>query len=353
MSWLEAKYIPMVGAQLSLFKMLRPSLWNFRCPYCGDSEKDATLCRGYIYFDHEKGCYKYKCHNCGAGEKFIWFLKENNQTLYQDYKLECIKETGMSKKRPEKSERVKHKRRRLSSKKEDVVEKTQIPKKLSEFERVSDLKSSHIAVKYVKSRCIPKSSWKDLWFAEDMKHVADVVGGYDDTYFDSSPRLLLPFITQDGVMSHIQGRGIGDRVKKSSRYYTLECEIGYPKVFGLNRVNFKKRAYVVEGPIDSLFLDNYLGMGGSDIPWELFDKNSTTFIFDNEPRSPIITKKMNQVIKLGYSVCIWGKNIQYKDINDIIMKGGKSPEWLQEYIDSHTYRGSKAKLKISQYAIRR
>ena len=35
------------------------------------------------------------------------------------------------------------------------------------------------------------------------------------------------------------------------------------KIFGLNRIDKSKPIYVVEGPIDSLFLDNCVAVAGS------------------------------------------------------------------------------------------
>lgn len=349
MSWLESKYINILGPSLNLFKPLKSNLWNFRCPICGDSEKDRTKCRGYIFFDQENNRYKFKCHNCGENMKFTWFLKTHNPELYKEYKLEYVKEMGFNRKKRSKPSPTRKKRTGQSTGQSD---RAKVPKLLQNFECVADLPTGHMVRKYVANRKIPKATWSRLYWADEMKDVADKLTGYEETYFDPHPRLLLPFISKDGVLSHIQGRGIGDKVKKSARYYTLECEIGYPKIFGLDQLNDSKTKYVVEGPIDSLFLDNCAGMGGSDMPWNIFSPDSTVFVFDNEPRSPIITKKMLEAVKRGFGVCVWGTNISEKDINDIV-KSGRSKTWLQDYITNHTFRGMKAKMAISKYSIRK
>lgn len=345
MSWLESKYIHLCASSLSLFKQTNTNTWNFRCPLCGDSESDSTKCRGYIFYDSAIDRYRYKCHKCGESILFTTLLKTINQDLFHDYKLEYIKEMGFSKKRPTiKQHTVKKKKPKISNK--------DVPKLLLNLECVDDLPIGHLVRKYVAARKIPKSEWSRLYWSTKMKDVADMLDGYDDTYFDPHPRLLLPFIAKDGVLSHIQGRGIGDDVSKGSRYYTLECESGYPKIFGLDKIDNNLTTYVVEGPIDSLFLDNCVGMGGSDLPWGEFSPDTTVFIFDNEPRSPIITKKMADAYKRGFGLCVWSNNIHEKDINDIV-KSGKSKPWLMDYISTHTYRGLKAKMALSKYAIKR
>ena len=64
MSWLDQKYINVISHRLNKFKQSSKSVWTFRCPYCGDSEKKKFKRRGYFFFN--KDALFYKCHNCGA-----------------------------------------------------------------------------------------------------------------------------------------------------------------------------------------------------------------------------------------------------------------------------------------------
>ena len=47
--YIEQKYLNLVSAQLSRFKKTNDFLWNFRCPYCGDSQKSTTKARGFVF----------------------------------------------------------------------------------------------------------------------------------------------------------------------------------------------------------------------------------------------------------------------------------------------------------------
>ena len=58
----DHKYIGMISTQLLQFKRKGDRLYNFRCPFCGDSQKNKFKARGYL-FEH-KGALVYKCHNC-------------------------------------------------------------------------------------------------------------------------------------------------------------------------------------------------------------------------------------------------------------------------------------------------
>ena len=47
--YIEQKYLLLVSPQLSLFKKKSDYLYNFRCPYCGDSQKSHHKARGYVF----------------------------------------------------------------------------------------------------------------------------------------------------------------------------------------------------------------------------------------------------------------------------------------------------------------
>ncbi len=341
--WIDVKYIQMVGSQLELFKPKKADLWNFRCPYCGDSEKDRTKARGYLF--HHKGDYKFKCHNCGHSCYFSSFLKHVDQNMHKEYRMELFKENSGGKTRKPVEKKPKFKRKRPVSK-----PKVELPDELDGLQPVSELDEKHFIRRYVEERMIPKSKWNWLFWVKEMRVIADRLSGYDETHFDRFPRLLLPFIDKEGKLTHIQGRAVGDNVPKKSRYYTLEVEEDTPKVYGFHSIDPAKQVLVVEGPIDSLFLSNCTGMGGADVPWNLYEPSKTTFVWDNEPRSKVITKHMREAVDRGFSVCVWGKNIREKDINDMVL-AGRSPEWLDDYISNHTFKGLKAKMAISQYEI--
>ena len=49
MSYIDQKYLNLVSPMLPLFKKKGDNLWNFRCPYCGDSQKSRTKARGYVF----------------------------------------------------------------------------------------------------------------------------------------------------------------------------------------------------------------------------------------------------------------------------------------------------------------
>ena len=90
MSFLDVKYIQLVSPRLSLFSRKKADLYNFRCPYCGDSQKRRNKARGYFF--KIKNDFVYKCHNCGMGRTLANFLKDQDTHLYDQYVMEKFKE---------------------------------------------------------------------------------------------------------------------------------------------------------------------------------------------------------------------------------------------------------------------
>ena len=90
MDIIDVKYINLISSRLSKFKRVKPNLYNFRCPICGDSQKNKNKARGYFY--QVKNNTNYKCHNCGVNISFNNFLKKIDPTTQKQYAFEKFKE---------------------------------------------------------------------------------------------------------------------------------------------------------------------------------------------------------------------------------------------------------------------
>jgi DNA primase len=160
--------------------------------------------------------------------------------------------------------------------------------------------------------------------------------------------MIIPFFTRAGKCFAYQARAYGDEEPK---YYTIKVDETEEKIYGLDRVDFGKRIYVVEGPIDSLFLPNAIAVSGSsfDTPTIRQILTNATIVMDNEPRNKDIVKQLEKYIELGYSVCMLPSSIMQKDINDMILHGGMTPDEIIELINTNTYSGMEAKLNFSKW----
>ena len=92
--FIDRSFLLQVSPKLQRFARKKDDLYNFRCPFCGDSQKNKLKARGYIH--RKQNDYFYMCHNCGVSTTFYNFLKQVDPNLLQEYQLERYKngETG-------------------------------------------------------------------------------------------------------------------------------------------------------------------------------------------------------------------------------------------------------------------
>ena len=90
MDHVDSKFISLVSSRLQKFKRVKAGLFNFRCPICGDSQKNKSKTRGYLY--EVKANTNFKCHNCGASMSLNNFLKKIDPVIQKQYALEKFKE---------------------------------------------------------------------------------------------------------------------------------------------------------------------------------------------------------------------------------------------------------------------
>jgi len=328
-NYIDLKYINILSTRLEQFKQRGNNLFNFRCPYCGDSTKDKTKARGYLYA--VKNDMFYKCHNCGHGTNMANFIKDKDQKLYSEYCLEKFK-------KPAKKEEVDFKPK---------FEKVQFDE-IDLGTKISDLDENHPARKYVHDRKIPESKFDLLFFNDNFMALVNKVkrGTFKNTDKDY-PRLIIPFYDESGKLFAFQGRAFG---KEQPKYITIKLDENKQKIYGLERVNFLTPIKIVEGPIDSLFLDNCLAAAGADLKniKKSLPEEQITYIYDNEPRNREIIKQMYSVINKGYSIVIWPDDLKEKDINDMILSDLTS-EQISDIIINNTFNGLAATAKLDFY----
>jgi transcription elongation factor Elf1 len=335
MLYIDNKYASILGAQLRNFRQVKPYLWNFSCPVCGDSSTKKTKARGYIF--QLKSELVYKCHNCGLSCNFGNLLKRVNSALYDEYVLERYKENA--------SKYTDHKDVGALLPKETAKVVEWEDEILSSLHRLDKLDINHPAVQYVAKRKIPEKFWSKLYFAPKFKaFVNSVEPKFQEPIVDEHPRMIIPYFNAHGKCFAFQGRAYGNEEPK---YYTIKVGENVEKIYGLERVDYGKRIFVVEGPIDSMFLPNAVAVSGSsfDTPTIRQLLTNATIVMDNEPRNKDIVRQMSKYIDSGFSVAMYPDYVQEKDINDMILSG-KTQEEVLELINTNTFSGMEAKLKF-------
>lgn len=321
------------------FKKKSDLLYNCRCPLCGDSKKKKFKNRGY--FLRGTDSLIYKCHNCGICVPYGKLLQQLDADIYKEYVVESF----LGKEKELSSEEQQQKKIKFKQKKDYKPAK---PLALIGCPSISALGPDHPARIYIEQRQIPKEFHKDLFWTDDFPSVVNNVCPNNTFTLVKEGRLIIPFWDKKHQLIAIQGRSLDDN---GIRYITVKSDENSPKIFGMHRLDPKKvfsRVYIVEGPLDSVFLDSCLALAGSDIPKDL-PKNRCVIVYDNEPRKPETIEKIRKAIDDNWTVCIWPNNIVEKDINEMILAGYKA-EKIREIIDLHLFKGLQAKLKLQHWS---
>jgi len=328
--FLDQKYLMLVSNRLPLFKKKKDNTYNCRCVICGDSQKNRRKMRGYFFA--YKTDLRYKCYNCDISLSFGNFLKSQDSVLYSQYALEKYSE-GHNKSANVVPE-FKFEAPVFKNEDEKLID--------SLLDRVDTLPADHEVVLFCNSRKIPKEKQKQLYFIDNIKNIVQLNEKYKESIQGEEPRLVLPFYDNNGQLSGVTCRALRG---ETLRYITVKVKDNVPLLFGVDTVNKSKPIYVVEGPIDSLFLDNAIAIGGTSfgkLDQTGFDKDKLIVVFDNQPRNREVCKLIDKNIELGYNVVLWPQTIIEKDINEMVIAGHN----VKKIIKDNTFNGLTAKMKF-------
>jgi transcription elongation factor Elf1 len=319
MDHVDSKFIGLVSPKLQKFKRVKADLYNFRCPICGDSKKNKSKTRGYLYA--VKANTNFKCHNCGASMSLNNFLKQVDPAVHKQYVMEKFKEghTGRS---------------FVTEEPEFKFEAPKFKKKLKLPKASENPKSSG----YLTAR---KLNPDNFYYAEHFKKfVNSLKPTFDDTKHDEE-RIIIPLYYEKNLIG-LQGRSINPNPVK---YITVMLDDDAPKIYGLDNIRRDAPVYITEGPFDSTFIRNAIAMCGADADISRWGISNPVWIYDNEPRNREITNRISKTIDSGQSIVIWPESIDDKDINDMVMSGLD----VQSVIELNTYSGLEAKLKFNTW----
>jgi transcription elongation factor Elf1 len=336
LDFVEIQYAQQLAGRLDRYKITNrsPMKINFRCPICGDSKKSKSKARGWL-LEKDNSLFYY-CHNCGASHSFSNFLKVVDPLAYNDYVAEKFigKANNTISTETSTLEQTKFEQPNFSHR--DV---------LKNLKKISQLDYNHPVKKYIDKRSIPTKHHYRLYFAPRFKEwINGIIPNKFENVKKDEPRLVIPFLDKDRKCFGVAARGFDP---DGLRYITIMFD-DVPKIFGLDKVNFKEKYYVVEGALDSMFLSNAVAMAGADGGTNALENvENAVFVFDAEPRNKEIHKRMEKLIDAGHSIVIWPNDIEGKDINEMVLSGKIS--CVESLMRTITYKGLEAKLKFQQW----
>lgn len=273
--------------------------------------------------------------------------------LYDDWKKEKLQEKYQAPLTDEnrlKSTAFFHENKPILSYDTDIF--NQIPS-------IGSMEPWETARSYLTARKIPEDLFDKLFYVGDFKRFTNslIPGKFDDLLRDEG-RLIIPFFDEKKKIFAYAGRSL-DKFSEL-RYINIVLDESKPKIFGLERWDDTKSSILVEGPFDSLFLNNGLAAAGGDIVSALeglleirksSHRQDFTICYDNEPRSISTKKKIQKAIDHGFKVCIWPSNLKFKDINEMILDG-YSQKNIEIMINTHSYQGLQAEVELAFWSKR-
>jgi transcription elongation factor Elf1 len=333
--FLQVSYAKILGSRLERFRVKKesPFLAAARCPVCGDSAKVKTKTRFQLYEkNHSINCL---CFNCGLSTTLTSFLKTHYKQLFDEFIFEKFRHNAPAAKKEFVPEIVKY-------------EQCDEPDELK-LQLVSDLPDDHFAKQYIKERKLPAYPF---YYTDKFYEYSSQFNDTFESNTRDEARIIIPFFDRKGKIFAYQGRDLSDH--SNQKYITVKINEKTPLLFGFERLDLNKPMTLLEGPLDSLFIENAMASVNASLAttanWFLkgtkINSDLLTVVLDNEPRNRAVVKEYEKAIESGLKIVIWPKVVeQYKDINNMIIHG-IDPVTL---IKSNTYKGLMANLKLNEW----
>ena len=215
---------------------------------------------------------------------------------------------------------------------------------------------------YAINRGIPTYLFDHLYAAESLNVISNRIEKYADRRYPDFPVIVIPFFRGDFSYSYIQCRTITNNPTNTQRFTTFELDQNAPKLWGEYKLNWHKPIYILEGPIDAMFIDNGVALAGASVNSTIsylshnqqiqtgtIDNKQLCFTYDNDYLyNEQIFKLLSNRIDEGFSAVLYDKEFKWKDINDAFSVGEWTIDEINTYVASRTFQGLKAKLELAK-----
>lgn len=272
-----------------------PGRLTMACPFCGDSTTDHKKKRGNLYWD----TLQYHCFNCGTHSNAYQLLKEHHVKFQStDDSIQVIDYIQEHKLETNHVEVLEHDVFKL------VHDLAPTRTEIKEWFDFYEIEPGDSAFFYLRSRLLSSKLDRFMYSPKDKRIV------------------VLNLAPKEKVIG-FQTRSL---VKKAnSRYLTYDIEKIYEEankeliiseeelisakkvstLFNVMMVDFEREVTMFEGPIDSMFIPNSIGLATAGRSTEEFDEIPTIrYMFDNDSTGK---KKMMEKLKRGRKIFIWEK----------------------------------------------
>lgn len=339
-NFVDLTYINQISLYLEQFTKVSDNTYRFRCPFCGDSKKSQTKTRGHFYM--YEGNWRFKCHNCHHPSDICGVIEKVSPALVRQYKFDKFKASNGNTARTQ------------TQKKKHTIDSTLFKKKeqylnspLGKLKKISQLSSDHVAKQYITQRQIPNDRHYELFYTNRFR---ELVNEFIPDKFDKPElkdrRIVIPFLDANSKLVALQGRTLDNHPAK---YITISLDDNAVRYYGMNRVDFRKRVYVLEGPFDSMFIDNAIAQAtlpNDNRLSEVYPRTEFVFLFDNQYRNRDVKKAMRKIIAANHSIVLLPNAKYDKDINEMILTGMNQSD-IMNLLGRYTFRGLEAQTNFN------
>jgi 5S rRNA maturation endonuclease (ribonuclease M5) len=299
---------------LSLNANIKNKVINFRCNICGDTNVNKSKKSAYIILRPNRklgyDTWQFYCHRGSCNKSMlaeIW-LKHYYPTQYKLYVSDLL---SMTNENSDDFEKIYLKQKELEKKKKNEDEIKDVKFFISILENEKICKD---AIEICKKRLIKTDIWRNWFVSIDRKY---------------KNRIIIPFYDNNNSVYYWQGRAIYNYMEP--KYMNRSNNRDFA-IYNYYNINKNKEVLVVEGPIDSTFLNNSIAILGTNISEnadKLIKNLNKFYLFDNDKAG---YTKSYQYLMNGENVFIWEKflrnykiNKKIKDINELVIN---FPEFL-------------------------
>lgn len=264
--------------------------YNFRCNVCGDSKKNKFKKRGYLIKKRDKPWHFY-CHNCQTSMSATKWMKEYFPLYYKEYIREILNNKKESVIKPIITGHIN---------KENLMEKDDIKFFIPILKGKGKLFED--AIKFCKDRMISENVWSK-WFVA-------INGRYKN-------RLIIPFFDHNGKIYYWQGRALKDEMIPK---YLSRLGDQFNNIYNYYNVDKDKEVIILEGPIDSEFVENSIALTGlkiNDDKLMTFKKRYFLLDYDKDGKKKSLKLLENGEYVFNWNNFIKDNNLPKKDKWDI------------------------------------
>lgn len=336
MDYVDLKYTRILSSYLSEFHEVGPELMRCRCPLCGDSKKSKFKTRGYLFV--REGRVFFRCHNCGRGKTLYGLMSFVAPSLCRAYVFERFSKDGGQV------------RTAVPLANQTALATLEVEDSLlNDLESIADLPDGHHAKEYLRGRQISEEQFADLYFTENVRDFSKNIEKYKERNIPEHPAVMIPFRDDVGTLMFIQCRFLSGEI----RYMTLEIQ-GGEKIWGMDKVDWNKKVYMVEGPFDAMFVDNCIAAAGGSLNASLKyvmnkAKAGVVLIFDRDyTTNNDVFRNLRDAVESNVPVVLFDAKFKAKDINEAITLGQFSRSNITDYLESRTFVGLGARLEFGK-----